>query len=1257
VLIVTGTATPSSRASNDRAVNKSVRALQEPRTPQTPRHTPRQTPRPTIEGIKIESVDLTGDDYGVVVSGSSSSDVAWGESETLWNPSVAARAEPLPKASQKRKSQEMLTPGRLKRMNHRHTPTRKVKREDKSMEGFVDIEDFDPLPSVLAKISGSPSLKSSIEVGGQRLDTKRNLEVMETVTCVETRTRTTLSRVPSITEVKPLRSDNTVQIPGTPAVGLFADRKSRSLVEKIVSPDTKRSNSSSRVGTPQKHQMKIVIQDSDDEDVLSDIERTASCLPRSAKNSPKPKSKSPTMSTIPAFPSPEKKHRGSKDSRLRIGSPLRPISKNMLVRQESFPSPFQRDSPRESLSQVLPVDNKSSQPAPNSSLNLDDKKLVDMFLARPSTLDVYHQRIKNLLVQNAIESCNYTDQELPAPAYMKEDRKALLEMRKAYETLNSLSQRHESLRIEKLEVTRESLDIQSRNGDSSDLEETMAALGRDQRVIRNDIAHLLHASGAVKDGFGTGIPSTAPVVESSAKPHDVQVPVPSGSGVIGSAQVIMQTQFPTAPPRGTAGSARTSRGRSQVESPLRDASATVSASVYDPASPSPLRVASPLAYNRQYPTVVSEGQNRSQQGLRQPDFQRNPSPFEWNLDDEAFEDMLMHEQDLMDNSKSRPIEQETEENYGDSDFDEDMEGILQDVEKRHSIIKAPTSVRQKQTPLFEGTRSVSDVLKKNRSKERKDMYSHVDIDHSGLLNHPWSKDVKKALKERFKLDGFRWHQLEAINATLSGQDAFVLMPTGGGKSLCYQLPAVVQSGKTKGVTIVVSPLLSLMKDQVRHLTNLHIRAATVNGETNTADKRVIVNSLKERFPEQHIQLLYVTPEMMGKNDHMLSIFDGLYQKKKLARIVIDEAHCVSQWGHDFRPDYVGLSSVRQRFPNVPIMALTATATKNVKIDVMHNLRMGKCPEFTQSFNRPNLYYEVRKKTKGKPQETLEEIAQLILKEYKGQCGIIYTLSKKDCEELASKLWTQYRIKAFHFHAGMEAKEKNDTQLQWQTGEIQVVVATIAFGMGIDKANVRFVIHHKIPKSLEGYYQETGRAGRDGKKSGCYLFYGYADTTMLRRFIHESDGSQEQKERQRKMLQRMIQYCEDRAECRRVQVLDYFDEKFAREDCNNTCDNCISDATFQDVDFSEYATAAVRLVKKIMKSEVTLLHCVDVLRGVSNSKVKNLEHASLPEFGLAKSLTRVEVERLFYRLVMENALTEDTVIRGGFPTQYMGVSCS
>lgn len=518
-------------------------------------------------------------------------------------------------------------------------------------------------------------------------------------------------------------------------------------------------------------------------------------------------------------------------------------------------------------------------------------------------------------------------------------------------------------------------------------------------------------------------------------------------------------------------------------------------------------------------------------------------------------------------------------------------------------------------------------------------------------NHPWSQEVKTVLKDRFHLRGFRPNQLEAIDATLAGKDTFILMPTGGGKSLCYQLPSIVRGGKTRGVTLVVSPLLSLMQDQVDHLRKRNISAYLMNGESDRSERSWILGQLSNAGGEG-LELLYITPEMINKNQTLVRALEKLHRRNKLARLVIDEAHCVSQWGHDFRPDYKELGEVRNKLPGVPVMALTATATENVKVDVIHNLKMTGCETFLQSFNRPNLTYEVL--PKGKNDEVLAGIAEIITKSYRKQCGIVYCLSRNTCEKVAEALRDKHRLKASHYHAGMKSDEKAKVQREWQMGDCQVIVATIAFGMGIDKPDVRFVIHHSIPKSLEGYYQETGRAGRDGKRSGCYLYYGYKDAATLKRMIDSGDGSYEQKARQKHMLRNVVQFCENRSDCRRVQVLAYFNEYFRREDCGSACDSCKSDSVFESHDFSEHAGWAIKIVRHFENSQdkVTVLYCVDVLRG-DLKKPKLASHKQLPWYGKGSDLDRGEAERLFYRLLGEDALAENNVINGkDFAVQYL-----
>ncbi|KAL5358700.1 hypothetical protein BJX96DRAFT_163931 [Aspergillus floccosus] len=525
--------------------------------------------------------------------------------------------------------------------------------------------------------------------------------------------------------------------------------------------------------------------------------------------------------------------------------------------------------------------------------------------------------------------------------------------------------------------------------------------------------------------------------------------------------------------------------------------------------------------------------------------------------------------------------------------------------------------------------------------------------HNALWHqHPWSKEVRTVLKDRFHLRGFRMNQLEAIDATLSGKDAFILMPTGGGKSLCYQLPSIVTSGVTRGVTIVVSPLLSLMQDQVSQLRKLHIKAYLLNGETQKEERQWIMRTLSGYGAENEIELLYITPEMITKNQTLVNNLEKLNRRSRLARIVIDEAHCVSQWGHDFRPDYKELGSLRSQLPGVPMMALTATATENVKVDVLHNLQMQGCELFSQSFNRPNLTYEVR--PKPSKNELLASIANTITTKYRNQSGIIYCLSRDSCEKVAKSLREDHGIKAEHYHAGMKPDERNQVQHGWQAGRSHVIVATIAFGMGIDKPDVRFVIHHSLPKSLEGYYQETGRAGRDGKRSGCYMYYCYKDAMTITRMIDRGEGSKQQKSRQRQMLHNVVQYCENKSDCRRVQILAYFNEYFRREDCNSSCDNCKSDSVFELHDFSRHAASAISVVRYFQElgEKVTLSYCVNIFRG-SVKRFRSTEHRQAAGYGDGSSLEMGEAERLFHRLLGEGALVEDNVVTTGkFAVQYI-----
>ncbi|CCX34016.1 Similar to ATP-dependent DNA helicase hus2/rqh1; acc. no. Q09811 [Pyronema omphalodes CBS 100304] len=531
----------------------------------------------------------------------------------------------------------------------------------------------------------------------------------------------------------------------------------------------------------------------------------------------------------------------------------------------------------------------------------------------------------------------------------------------------------------------------------------------------------------------------------------------------------------------------------------------------------------------------------------------------------------------------------------------------------------------------------------------------VDLTRADM-QHPWSREVAKVLKDRFHLSGFRQNQLEAINETLSGKNVFVIMPTGGGKSLIYQLPAIVSSGKTRGVTVVISPLLSLMTDQVDHLNKLHINACYINGDSTTEEKKFIFEQLFSRDPR--LQLIYVTPEMVCKSGQLQSAFDRLYSNGKLARLVIDEAHCVSEWGHDFRPDYKELGKLREKYNDIPLIALTATATHKVRIDVQTVLKIRGCKVLEMSFNRPNLSYEVRaKKTEG-GKKVIEQVAD-ICREHAGQAGIIYCFSRNDCETVAASL-AEMGISCHYFHAGIDSKTKKKLQKDWQANKFKIIVATIAFGMGIDKPDVRFVIHHSMPKSLEGYYQETGRAGRDGKPSNCTLFYSYADGQKYIAMAEKDAKNRNNNKvdwqilhRQREMLQMVVQYCDNPAECRRTQVLRYFGETFDRSKCMGGCDNCLNNAgndLFEERDVTEDAANIIKLAEYYDGQNRTILMAIASYQGKRDKKDGP---ETPPGFGTGAKYQRNECERLFHAVHAAEGISETYVqMKMGAITAYI-----
>ncbi|CAO3569847.1 unnamed protein product [Mortierella alpina] len=529
-------------------------------------------------------------------------------------------------------------------------------------------------------------------------------------------------------------------------------------------------------------------------------------------------------------------------------------------------------------------------------------------------------------------------------------------------------------------------------------------------------------------------------------------------------------------------------------------------------------------------------------------------------------------------------------------------------------------------------------------------------------NYPWSGRVMAALRDIFGLQEFRTNQLAAINATLSGKDVFVLMPTGGGKSLCYQLPATVGNGSGSnptGVTIVISPLLSLIQDQAMHLINKGVPTVILHGNLDAKMRRFVFDQLDG--DKIMTKLVYLTPEMLSKSGQAQSALKRLHSRGLLARFVIDEAHCLSQWGHDFRPDYKLLSQLKITYPGVPLMALTATANSKVQQDVLTNLGMQNCLVLKQSFNRRNLYYEIRQKSYS---SIYSDIHAFITATYPGSSGIIYCTSKRACEDMADKLRNEFRLSAQHYHAGLDKSDRIAIQKSWQEGSTSIIVATVAFGMGIDKANVRFVIHHSLPQSLEGYYQETGRAGRDGGNAHCVLYYSYRDKATIDFMIEKGEGNREQKQRQRDNLKQMIMYCENKMDCRRAQVLSYFGEHFSPLDCANTCDNCRRGGVYQSKDVSTEAKAIIGFVRKLVYDEdlstpmdlrnyapqygvdrYTLLYLVDLFRGSKLRRILDSHHDQLEGFGIGKNWSRTDAERLTRLLVSKKVLDEKTTPSG------------
>ncbi|MDP2752209.1 MAG: DNA helicase RecQ [Rhodocyclaceae bacterium] len=478
-------------------------------------------------------------------------------------------------------------------------------------------------------------------------------------------------------------------------------------------------------------------------------------------------------------------------------------------------------------------------------------------------------------------------------------------------------------------------------------------------------------------------------------------------------------------------------------------------------------------------------------------------------------------------------------------------------------------------------------------------------------------EALRRLHSVFGYSTFRGAQQEIIDHVCAGGDALVLMPTGGGKSLCFQLPAMLRPG----VGIVVSPLIALMQDQVDALLQAGVKAAFLNSSQDHASASATVRALLRG----ELDLLYVAPERL-LTDYFLGQLDHLYEQHRISLFAIDEAHCVSQWGHDFRPEYIQLSILHERFPEVPRIALTATADALTREEIVRRLGLEEARLFVTSFDRPNIRYTVIERNDSRKQ------LLSFLADHRGEAGIVYCLSRKKVDDTAEWLQTQ-GVTALPYHAGMDAKTRRENQQRFVREEAIVMVATIAFGMGIDKPDVRFVAHLDLPKSLEAYYQETGRAGRDGDPSEAWMTYGLNDVVIHRQRIDESVAPDEQKRIERQKLDAMLGYC-DAAGCRRTVLLHYFGE--TKEACGN-CDTCQTPPERWDgtIAAQKFMSAALRTGQRFGAA-----HLIDILRGKHTSKVSQFNHDKLPTFGVGHDLDEADWRSVARQLLAAGLLHAD-----------------
>ncbi len=482
------------------------------------------------------------------------------------------------------------------------------------------------------------------------------------------------------------------------------------------------------------------------------------------------------------------------------------------------------------------------------------------------------------------------------------------------------------------------------------------------------------------------------------------------------------------------------------------------------------------------------------------------------------------------------------------------------------------------------------------------------------------------LREVFGYAQFRGPQQAIIEHMVAGGDALVLMPTGGGKSLCYQIPAIARQQTGGGITIVISPLIALMHDQVGALHEAGVSAAFLNSTLNFDEAA----DVERRLLKGDITLLYCAPERVT-TPRFLSQLDALYARRHLSLFAIDEAHCVSQWGHDFRPEYRALTVLHERYADVPRIALTATADDLTRADILERLQLQSARAFVSSFDRPNIRYNIVEK-----QEPTQQLVRFITQQHEGDAGIVYCQSRKRVEEIARMLCSK-GIDALPYHAGLEQEVRRTNQDRFLRDEAVVMVATIAFGMGIDKPDVRFVCHLDMPKNIEGYYQETGRAGRDGEAADAWMCYGLADVVNQRRMIDESPAGEEFKQGLRGKLDALLGLAEA-TDCRRVRLLHYFGER--SQNCMN-CDNCLTPPDVWDgTDAARKLLSTIYRIQQHSGISFGAGHIMDILRGKTTEKVTQFGHAQLSTFGIGSDLSEVQMRGVLRQLIALDAVAVD-----------------